>query len=120
MEYFGKAFGLNTISLLDVLGSSSSLRPQAMTTVLRELREGNVKVLFPEQKPSSKLLKNLSRQTSIPIAPNQIYVDGLMTTGNTISVAVHNTCSIVNSLGGSCNKKSGSQIGNRWDSLTNR
>ena len=60
---------------------------------------------------------NESRQTSTPIAPNQIYVDSLMPTGNTISVAVHNTCTIVNSLGGECDKKEGDKLENRWDSL---
>ncbi len=120
MEYYGDAFGLKTISLLDFLGHSSSLRPQTISKVITELREENVQVIFPEQKPSSKLLKNLSRQTSTPIAKQQIFVDGLMPTGNTISVAVHNTCTIVNSLGGSCNKKAGNQLENRWDSLTKR
>ena len=119
MEYYGDAFGLKTMSLLDVLGDSSSLRPQTIATVIAELKEENVKVLFAEQKPPSKLLKNLSRQTSTPIASNQIYVDGLMPTGNTVSVAVHNTCTIVNSLGGECDEKEGNEIEGKWNSLIN-
>ena len=117
MEYYGDAFGLKTISLLDFLGESSSLRPQTIASVIAELREENVKVLFSEQKPPSKLLRNLSRQTSTSISKEQLFVDGLMPTGNTISVAVHNTCSIVNSLGGSCNKKTGDQLASRWSLL---
>ena len=119
MEYYGDAFGLKTMSLLDVLGDSSSLRPQTISTVLAELKEENVKVLFAEQKPPSKLLRNLSRQTSTPIASNQIYVDGLMPTGNTVSVAVHNTCTIVNSLGGECDEKEGDELEGKWNSLIN-
>ena len=120
MEYYGDAFGLKTLSLLDFLGHSSSLRPETISKVLAELREEKVNVLFPEQKPPSKLLKNLSRQTSTPIASNPIYVDGLMPTGNTVSVAVYNTCTIVNSLGGSCNKSSGNKLESRWNSLIKR
>ena len=119
MEYYGDAFGLKTMSLLDFLGDSSSLRPQTISTVLAELKEENVKVLFAEQKPPSKLLRNLSRQTSTPIASNQIYVDGLMPTGNTVSVAVHNTCTIVNSLGGECDEKEGNELEGKWNSLIN-
>ena len=119
MEYYGDAFGLKTMSLLDFLGDSSSLRPQTISTVLAELKEENVKVLFAEQKPPSKLLRNLSRQTSTPIASNQIYVDGLMPTGNTVSVAVHNTCTIVNSLGGECDEQEGDELEGKWNSLTN-
>ena len=119
MEYYGDAFGLKTMSLLDVLGDSSSLRPQTIAKVIAELKEENVKVLFAEQKPPSKLLKNLSRQTSTPIASNQIYVDGLMPTGNTVSVAVHNTCTIVNSLGGECDEKEGNELEGKWNSLIN-
>ena len=117
MEYYGDTFGLKTLSLLDVLGESSSLRPENISKVIAKLKEKSVKVLFAEQRPTSKLLKNLSRQTLTPIAPNQIYVDGLMPTGNTISVAVHNTCTIVNSLGGECDEKEGDKIENKWDSL---
>merc|ERR1712159_641813 len=117
MEYYGDAFGLKTISLLDFLGHSSSLRPQTISKVITELREENVQVIFPEQKPPSKLLQNLSRQTSTPIARNQIFVDGLMLEGNTVSVAVHNTCTIVNSLGGACDKKEGEQLEEKWNSL---
>ena len=119
MDYYGAAFGFETISLLDTLGESSSLRPENISSVLRELKEDNVQVLFPEQVPTSKLLRNLSRQSSIPLAVDQIFSDGLMPKGNTISVAVHNTCTIVNSLGGSCDKKSGINLENQWDSLKN-
>ncbi len=119
MEYYGDAFGFETISLLDFLGDSSSLRPDNIKSVLAELKEDNVSVLFPEQKPTSKLLRNLSRQSSIPISSKQIFVDGLMMDGNTVSVAVHNTCTIVNSLGGSCDKKAGSNIESSWEKLSN-
>ncbi len=119
MEYYGDAFGFETISLLDFLGDSSSLRPDNIQSTLKMLDEENVKAIFPEQIPASKLLKNLSRQSSVPLASNQIFVDGLMMTGNTVSVAVHNTCTIVNSLGGTCDKEAGSSIEGNWISLQN-
>ena len=118
MEYYGDAFGFKTISLLDFLGDSSSLRPENIKSVLKELKEDNVLALFPEQKPASKLLRNLSRQSSIPISSDQIFVDGLMMDGNTVSVAVHNTCTIVDSLGGSCDKESGSNLESEWYKLS--
>ena len=119
LEYYGDAFGLKTLSLLDFLGDSSSLRPETISTVIAELKEENVNVLFAEQKPPSKLLKNLSRQTSTPIARNQIFVDGLMLEGNTVSVAVHNTCTIVDSLGGECDEKEGDELESKWNDLSN-
>ena len=118
MEYYGDAFGFETISLLDFLGDSSSLRPENIKSVLKELKEDNVLALFPEQKPASKLLRNLSRQSSIPISSDQIFVDGLMMDGNTVSVAVHNTCTIVDSLGGSCDRESGSNLESEWYKLS--
>ena len=42
MEYYGDAFGFETISLLDFLGDSSSLRPENIKSVLKELKEDNV------------------------------------------------------------------------------
>ncbi len=119
LEYYGDAFGFETISLLDFLGDSSSLRPDNIQSTLKMLDEENVKAIFPEQIPASKLLKNLSRQSSVPLANSQIFVDGLMMTGNTVSVAVHNTCTIVDSLGGSCDKEAGSNLEGTWNSLQN-
>ena len=118
MDYYGAAFGFETVSLLDFLGDSSSLRPENISSTLNMLEEENVKAIFPEQIPASKLLKNLSRQSSVPLASNQIFVDGLMMKGNTISVAVHNTCTIVDSLGGSCDKESGSNLESEWYKLS--
>ena len=118
MDYYGAAFGFETVSLLDFLGDSSSLRPENISSTLNMLKEENVKAIFPEQIPASKLLKNLSRQSSVPLASNQIFVDGLMMKGNTISVAVHNTCTIVDSLGGSCDKESGSNLESEWYKLS--
>ena len=117
MEYYGDAFGFETISLLDFLGHSSSLRPENIKSVLNELKKDNVKVLFSEQKPASKLLRNLSRQSSIPISKDQIFVDGLMMEGSIVSVAVHNTCTIVNSLGGKCNEEEGTNLDKNWRNL---
>jgi len=118
MDYYGAAFGFETVSLLDFLGDSSSLRPENISSTLNMLEEENVKAIFPEQIPASKLLKNLSRQSSVPLASNQIFVDGLMMKGNTVSVAVHNTCTIVDSLGGSCDKESGSKLESKWYKLS--
>ena len=118
MDYYGAAFGFETVSLLDFLGDSSSLRPENISSTLNMLKEENVKAIFPEQIPASKLLKNLSRQSSVPLASNQIFVDGLMMKGNTISVAVHNTCTIVDSLGGSCDNESGSNLEYKWYKLS--
>ena len=119
LDYYGTAFGLETVSLLDFLGDSSSLRPENIKTTLTMLETENVKAIFPEQIPASKLLKNLSRQSSVPLASNQIFVDGLMMTGNTVSVAVHNTCTIVDSLGGSCDKKAGNDLESSWSFQNN-
>ncbi len=118
MEYYGDAFGFETISLLDFLGDSSSLRPDNISSTLKMLDEKKVQAIFPEQIPASKLLRNLSRQSSVPLASNLIFVDGLMMDGNTVSVAVHNTCTIVDSLGGSCDKESGSNLESEWYKLS--
>ena len=41
-----------------------------------------------------------------------------MMKGNTISVAVHNTCTNVDSLGGNCDKESGSNLESEWYKLS--
>jgi len=41
-----------------------------------------------------------------------------MMDGNTFSVAVHYTCTIVDSLGGRCDKESGSNLESEWYKLS--
>ena len=103
--------------MLDYLGHSSSLTPSAVSSVLSKAREENIKVIFSEQDPPSQLIVNLSGQTSLPISDKPIYVDGLSPTGNIISTAIHNTCVIVESLGGRCDNLSGELLNARWTSL---
>ena len=119
LEYYGDAFGFKIISLLDYLGESSSLRPDTISEVLQGLKEGNIKVIFVEQVPPSKLMKNLSRQSSVPLSEDRLYVDGLMLDGNTVTVAIHNTCTIVNSLGGQCDEDEASELESEWEDLLN-
>ena len=119
LEYYGDAFGFKIISLLDYLGESSSLRPDTIGEVLQGLKEGNIKVIFVEQVPPSKLMKNLSRQSSVPLSEDRLYVDGLMLDGNILTVAIHNTCTIVNSLGGLCNEDEASELESEWEDLLN-
>ncbi len=117
MEYFADSYGFKTLSLLNYLGHSGSLRPQAMNIAIRELKKSDVPVLFSEQEPPSKVIRSLSQRSNIPIAPEPIYVDGIAPKENTISTAVKNTCNIVNSLGGSCDQRTGQSLKARWDSL---
>ena len=118
LEHYGDRYGLKTLSLLDYIGHSSGLRPQTLSKVIGTLKDNNIKVLFTEQQPASKLLRNLSSQSRVPLSSKPIYVDGLIPKGSTISTAVHNTCTIVNSLGGSCNQRAGELLEARWQSLT--
>ncbi len=74
--------------------------------------------MFSEQDPPSKLIRNISQQSSIPIASDPIYVDGIKKGGDILSTAIHNTCVIVNSLGGKCNQKAGKLLDDRWKLLT--
>ena len=114
---YADRYGLETLTLLDYLGHSGSLSPETISSVLRFIRNNNIKILFTEQNPPSKLIVNLSEQTSLPLSSKPIYVDGLIPTGNIISTAVHNTCTIVNSLGGRCDVSSGEVLTARWESL---
>ena len=81
------------------------------------MEQENIQVLFPEQEPPSKLIENLSVQAGLPLTAEPIYVDGLTPEGNTISTAVHNTCLIVDSLGGICDDEYGNSLSERWKKL---
>ncbi|WP_320674121.1 metal ABC transporter substrate-binding protein [Prochlorococcus sp. MIT 1341] len=117
MEYYAYKYGFNTLGLLNYLGHSGSLRPETISSVMRKLKENNVQALFAEQNPPSKLIKSISRKSSIPIASKPIYVDGIKPGGSIITTAISNTCIIVNSLSGACNNQTGQSLKVRWESL---
>jgi len=114
---FARHYGLRELPLLDAFGGEGALRPATLAGFERELKEAGVRRLFPEQRPPSKALQTIARQTGIPLADSPLSADGLAPDRSTVGTFVDNTCTIVSGLGGSCDRQGAERLERRWRTI---
>jgi zinc/manganese transport system substrate-binding protein len=118
-----RAYGLRELPVVDATSSSQSLRPQAFQAVIHQLKSEQVPVLFAEQLPASKALQRISSLSGVPLAAAPLVADGLAKardnagTSDLVATLTANTCLIVNSLQGYCNKTSQRNLIRQWEAI---
>jgi len=86
---------------------------------LRQLRPGR---LFSEQLPASRALQRISSLSGIPVAAEPLRADGLAPgsgggSADLMTTLTGNTCLIVTSLGGHCNRQGQHQLIAGWQAI---
>ena len=118
-----RAYGLREVPVVDATSSSQSLRPQAFQAVIHQLRSEQVPVLFAEQLPASQALQRISSLSGVPLAQAPLVADGLAkardnsSSSDLIATLTANTCLIVNSLQGHCDKASQRNLIRQWEAI---
>jgi ABC-type Zn uptake system ZnuABC Zn-binding protein ZnuA len=120
-----RAYGLGELPVVESLGSSQSLRPQAFASVLAALKRERVTMLFAETLPASKSLQRISALSGVPIAPAPLVADGLAKaegpqapgSGNLVATLTANTCLIVEGLQGHCDQAGRRQLMAQWTAI---
>ena len=121
-----RAYGLRELAVIDAGSSSDTLRPQALAAAVARLRQERVAALFSDQMPASRSLSRISQLSGVPLAPQALRADGLApgsapgTAGDLMSTLTANTCLIVESLGGRCDRVGQQQLIRRWQAIAER
>ena len=110
-----KAYGLTAIALIDDHSSSEHLHPQDLRQTLHQLEGHTVKRLFSEQQPASRALQRLSQLSRIPLAEEPLMADAA--TSDLMASLSNNTCLIVESLGGQCDRPGQRELMARWHAI---
>jgi zinc/manganese transport system substrate-binding protein len=120
-----RAYGLGELPVVESLGSSQSLRPQAFESVLAAIKRQQVTMLFAETLPPSRSLQRISTLSGVPIAPAPLVADGLAKaespqlegSSNLVATLTANTCLIVNGFQGHCDQVGLLDLVQQWTAI---
>ncbi|RMF22789.1 MAG: zinc ABC transporter substrate-binding protein [Cyanobacteria bacterium J083] len=103
-NYYAQAYGLKYLALL---GLSSEETPSAakIRQIVKSIKQSRVPTIFAEISANDRVINTIAREAKVKVAKQPLIADGLGIEENTdtyIEVMVHNTCTIVEGLGGEC------------------
>ncbi len=101
-NYYAQAYYLEDYHTLQGLSSESSPTASQVKKLATEIEETGVPTIFVEFTTSDRVMRNVARTAKVEVSPDTLYADGLGEADNYIEMMSHNTCSIVNGLGGEC------------------
>ncbi|MGL6344149.1 MAG: metal ABC transporter solute-binding protein, Zn/Mn family, partial [Waterburya sp.] len=67
-----------------------------------EIKQTGVPTIVAESTASDRVLQNVARAAEVELSPDKLYADGLGEAKNYVEMMSHNTCAIVDGLGGKC------------------
>ena len=101
LNYYTQAYSFNDYKTLQGLSAASPTASEVRELVT-EIEQTGVPTIFAESTASDRIINNVARAADVELSPEELYVDGLGETANYIEMMSHNTCAIVNGLGGEC------------------
>lgn len=102
LNYYTQAYSLNDYKTLQGLSVAASPTASQVRDLVTEIEQTGVPTIFAESTASDRVINNVARAADVELSPEKLYVDGLGETANYIEMMSHNTCAIVNGLGGEC------------------
>ena len=101
-NYYAKAYHLEDYHSLQGLSSQSSPTASDVKNLATEIRQIGVPTIFIESTKSDRVMNNVARAANVKLSSQKLYADGLAEANNYTEMMSHNTCTIVNGLGGKC------------------
>jgi ABC-type Zn uptake system ZnuABC Zn-binding protein ZnuA len=108
LGYYVRAYGLNALESLQGLSSDESPTPARVAELVELIRQTNVPTIFAEVTANDRAMTTVAREANVKLSDEKLIVDGLgdadSDAGTYAGMMKHNTCAIVNGLGGRCNQ----------------
>ncbi|MEO1466507.1 MAG: metal ABC transporter substrate-binding protein [Cyanobacteria bacterium J06633_1] len=101
-NYYVRAYYLEDYKTLQGLSSASSPTAAQLGELASEIEQAGISTIFAESTTSDRVLRNVARAADVKLSEQPLYADGLGAAGNYIEMMSHNTCTIVDGLGGEC------------------
>lgn len=102
LNYYVQAYYLEDYKTLQGLDTESSPTASQVKKLAAEIKQAGVPTIFAESTANERVIKNVAREARVKVSSEKLYVDGLGTAENYSKMMSHNTCTIVNGLGGEC------------------
>jgi manganese/iron transport system substrate-binding protein len=102
LNYYVNAFSLEDYQTLHGLSAESSPTASQVRQLSAEIKQTGVPTIFAESTASDRVMQNVARAAEVKLSPEKLYADGLGEAKNYVEMMSHNTCAIVDGLGGKC------------------
>ena len=102
LNYYVQAYFLEDYKTLQGLSSEAAPTASRVRDLAAEIKQTGVSTIFVESTKSDRVINNVARAADVEVSPEKLYVDGLGEAANYTEMMSHNTCAIVNGLGGEC------------------
>ena len=101
LNYYVQAYYLKDYKSLQGLNADSPTASKVRDLVA-EIKQTGVPTIFAESTKNDRVINNVARAAKVKLSPEKLYADGLGDADNYTQMMSHNTCAIVNGLGGKC------------------
>ncbi|MEL6439781.1 MAG: metal ABC transporter substrate-binding protein [Cyanobacteria bacterium J06621_8] len=102
LNYYVRAYNLEGYQTLQGLSTLDSPSATQVRDTVGEIQQANVPTIFAEAFKSDRVISNVAREADVELSPNKLYVDGLGDAASYQEMMTHNTCALVDGLGGAC------------------
>lgn len=102
LNYYVNAFSLEDYQTLHGLSAESSPTASQVRQLSAEIKQTGVPTIFAESTASDRVMQNVARAAEVKLSSEKLYADGLGEAKNYVEMMSHNTCAIVDGLGGKC------------------
>ena len=102
LNYYAQAYYLEDYLTLQGLNAESAPTASQVKDLSAKIKQTRVPTIFAESTASDRVIKNVARAANVKLSPTQLYADGLGEAENYTEMMSHNTCAIVDGLGGEC------------------
>lgn len=102
LNYFVQAYNLEGYQTLQGISSDDSPSAAQVRNLVAKIKQANVPTIFAESTKSDRVINNVAREAEVKLADSKLYADGLGDGADYPEMMSHNTCTIVNGLGGTC------------------
>ncbi|MGB3202781.1 MAG: zinc ABC transporter substrate-binding protein [Nodosilinea sp.] len=108
--YFADAYGFEVKGALSGLSTDEKPTPGALTALVDQVKEAQVPAIFAENTTNPQLIEAVAKDAGVTVAEQHLYVEGLGEPGSDAetvqAMLAANTCTVVEALGGRCDRAS--------------
>jgi manganese/iron transport system substrate-binding protein len=102
LNYYVQAYRLEDYKTLQGLSLAAAPTASQVRELATAIKQTGVPTIFVESTANDRVIKNVASAADVKLSPEKLFVDGLGEAENFTAMISHNTCVIVNGLGGEC------------------
>lgn len=108
LGYYADAYGFELEGAIEGISTEEKPSSARLTELVDQLKAAEVPAIFVETTTNPKQLETVAKEANVKIAEQPLYIEGPGGEGTPAptyqAMLVENTCTIVNELGGKCNR----------------